>query len=220
VTTDEIIVVTGMQRSGTTCMMRMLEAGGIPLYYETKRPLEFTENGTDFINYNILLRESEKLNRLKDGDHSWMKECHGKAVKILNPAKVRIPKGPRYYFIWMNRKIKHCARSNRKFMLLNARDSRSIHVSRHALHGQAGIEEIIEYIKDYKMRGWQMLKKYPRSEIIQIQFEAMLKSPKLVAVIVQRFLGRYLDVDAMARVVVKRPAHCLKNMLEEKIYNN
>jgi hypothetical protein len=201
-------------------MMRMLEAGGIPLYYDTDRPLEFTEKGTDFINYNILLRESENLNRLKDGDSEWMKDCYGKAVKILTPAKVKIPKGPRYYFIWMNRKVRHCANSNRKFILRGSRDSRSIHGYIAHRAEITEIEVLVEYIKDQKERGWNMLKNYPRSKIIQIQFESMLKNPKLIAMLVARFLGRNLDTFAMAKVVKKRPAHCLKTMLEEEIYTS
>ena len=77
---DEIIVVTGIPRSGTTLMMRMLEAGGIPVYYDDDRPVEFRENGVNYINYSVILRETDKIHRLKDGDGSWLKDCEGKVV--------------------------------------------------------------------------------------------------------------------------------------------
>lgn len=202
-------------------MMRMLEAGGVPLYYDQDRPLEFRENGTDFINYNVMLRETERLNDLKEGNGEWLKGCKGKAVKILTPAETSIPKEFAYRFVWMDRKVKHCVNSNRKFMLRNTRDSRMLHMKSLKEHVRsADREQLAEYVRTQRQRGLKMLMDYPNSKLTIIEFERMLKNPRFAAVTVARFLERELDIDAMAKVVVKRPAHCLLEMLEEKIYAN
>lgn len=218
-TPAETIVVTGIPRSGTTCMMRMLEAGGIPLYFDEEKPVEFIEQGTQFINYNRILRETPHLSQLNGGDAKFLEDCRGKAVKILTPAKVKIPKGPSYRFIWMSRKPKHCVKSNRKFMMRNVRHSENPHLSRMEDKARfADTEVLTEYVKDQTERGLKMLRRYPDSKLIVIKFEDMLKKPRWVAGRIQRFLWRPMNIGAMAKIVVKRPAHCLPQMLEEQIY--
>lgn len=217
---DPIIVVTGLPRSGTTCMMRMLEAGGIPLYYDNDKPIEFTEGGTSFVNYNVILRETEKLNDLKAGNSKWLMDCRGKAVKILNPMQVIIPPGPAYRFIWMDRKTKHCVKSNRKFLKRNVRDSRMPHAQGgfRSLAESAGTQELMGWANRQKKCGLALLRGYPESDMVIVKFEDVLKNPRFAAKRVARFLKLELNLDAMAAVVVKRPAHCLTKMLEEEIY--
>lgn len=195
-------------------MMRMLAAGGIPLYYEADKPMEFWRDGTHYINYNLILRESDKL-RLAAGDsEEWIKDCQGKAVKILTPAKTKIPIGPDYRFIWMDRKAKHCANSNRKFM---KRTGKTDPAMEHLINS-TGNDELMEYIADQKSRGLSMLRAYPNSKLIIVRFEDMIKKPRVIAGKVARFLKMALSVSEMAKIVVKRPAHCLTGMLEEEIY--
>ena len=112
---DYIIVVTGLPRSGTTLMMRMLEAGGIPPYYDTSKPMSWKEEGVTYLNHNLILRETDKTKDLVKGDGSWLKECYGMAVKVLTPSKVVLPKGHSYKFIWCDRKIKHMVKSQQKY---------------------------------------------------------------------------------------------------------
>jgi hypothetical protein len=184
----------------------MLEAGGVAPYYDTNKPLEFSENGTDFINYNILLRETDKINDLAAGNGDWLEECEGKAVKILNPTKVFIPKKHRYRFIWMDRKAKHMAKSQYKYLKRNGKEN----VPDHRL--------VIGNAKEARVKGIAILRGYPHSELLIIGFQNMLKRPRLVSKLVSNFLEMNLNIEKMAAVVIKRPAHCLRVMLEEHIY--
>lgn len=204
---NEIIVVTGLARSGTTCMMRMLEAGGIPLYYDKDKPLEWRENGVDYLNYNIILRETDKINDLKAGDASWLEECKGMAVKILAPTKVKIPTVYSYRFIYMDRKLKHMVNSQRKY-LMRAKNRKMPD------HDRA----VIEHIRELTREGIKLLGNYPGSHLIMVKFEDMLKHPRAVAMKVASFLGERLDIEKMAKVVWTRPAYCLNRMVEEEIY--
>lgn len=216
---QEIVVVTGLPRSGTTCMMRMLEAGGVPPYYDQSMPLEFSEKGTHFINYNIILRETDKLNDLHEGDGSWLKECKGMAVKILTPTEVEIPRGYLYRFIWMDRKIKHMAKSQHKWLKRNARDIRNRHLalSNDDVHNP-DMEVLQDRLRDARARGMALLREYPDSRMTIIKFEDMLRNPRGAALAVRIFLGVDMDIDRMAEVVVKRPAANYPGMLEEQIY--
>ena len=189
--------------------MRMLEAGGISLYYDNSKPIDFVESGQAYINYNVVLRESKQVDFTK---------CLGKAVKVLTPTKVEIPIGPQYLFIWMDRKIKHMANSNRKFMRRFANNPDAVRSDMAQFADSASDQELHDYISTHRMLGLAMLREYHGSRLIMVRFEQMLKKPRLIANKVQRFVGQPMDIRKMSDIVVKRPAYCLPKMLEEQIY--
>lgn len=216
-TPDQTIVVTGLPRSGTTCMMRMIEAGGISLYYDKDKPLEFWEGKTHFLNYNIILREASKAKMSSlGGDSEWLKECQGKAVKILTPDNTKIPMGPDYLFIWMIRKTKHCANSNRKCMQRVGRAAMDPMMAERV--DNTDKEVLMAWIDDHNQSGPRMLRCYPNSRLLIVRFEGMIKKPRMIAGKIKRFLDMPLDIGMMSKIVVKRPVFCLPKMLEEEIY--
>lgn len=202
---SNIIVVTGLARSGTTCMMRMLEAGGVPLYYDRDKPLAFSENGIDFVNFSILLRET-KLSELDTGNAKWLENCYGETVKILRPANGRIPKGHRYKFIYMDRKTKHMAKSQQKFIIRARKQKMPIK------------DVVVDRIDQERRDGIALLKRYPESSLMVVRFEDLIQKTESVAVKVNRFLGLDLNIEGMVDVVIDRPIACHKEMLEEQIY--
>lgn len=195
-------------------MMRMLEAGGIPPYYDNSKPVSWTNNGIDYLNYNVILRETNKINDLKAGDGSWLKDCYGKTIKILTPISIALnrpsaipPRNNRYKFIWCERKTKHIIKSLLKY------------------GKRAGIDsppEDILYLnaREARRKGKFLLKNYPDADLIEIKFEDVLKKPVAVCDRIERFLDTKLDKKAMASVVVKRPSSCMPYMMEEHLYIN
>lgn len=91
------IIVSGMPRSGTSMMMRILHNSGLePLSDETKS-YELTKT-------NFLQKEN-----------SWLLLHNQKqVVKILYPQLGFIPIGPKYRIIWMCRNPREQAKSQRK----------------------------------------------------------------------------------------------------------
>ena len=206
-TADSITVVTGLPRSGTTMLMRMLEAGGVPLYYDNSRPMFFEENGRQCISYNAMLRETEKSPDLRDGESEWLNECYGKAVKILNPAKVMIPKGHKYNFIWCSRRVKDLVRSQFKWWQAIGKPRTD------------DPQRTIASAEIARSEGLAALKKYPKSRLMVVEFKDAITKPRAVAIRLARWLGRDMDTEAMAAVVVKRPAAVMPDMMEERIYS-
>lgn len=91
----EIIVVSGLNRSGRTVAMQILKAAGISL-------LADDENGVD----------SKKTGTLPVS--GWLEEAKGKAVK-LDPAQLMdLPSGYNYKLIWMERNINEVLASQQK----------------------------------------------------------------------------------------------------------
>lgn len=203
---NEIIVVTGQARSGTTMMMRMLEAGGVSLYYDDSKPITFMEDGITYLNHNRILREVNKVKGFAKGDTGWIGDCQGKAVKILMPMPTDFPMEYRYRFIYMDRKWVHMVKSQQKYM-------------KRIEKGYPERGDLLGHVKGVKSKALAKLRRYDGG-ILQISFENTLKSAKSVSLQLAHFLGMELDVDAMAAAVVERPAYCLDYMMEEEIYNN
>jgi hypothetical protein len=204
---DFIIVVTGLPRSGTTLMMRMLEAGGIPPYYDNSKPVFWTEEGVDYLNHNAILRETDKTNDQKFGDGSWLKECYGMAVKLLVPVKYTIPRDNKYRFIWCERKTKYITKSLIKYSKRKGQEMPPEDILR-------------ENLRAARTKWRKLFKSYPDSDFMEVRFEKVIKDPKVTIFRLEQFLGQTLDKERMASVVVKRPPSCMPFMMEERIYLN
>ncbi len=79
-----ITIVTGLPRSGTSLMMQILAAAGIPLFSDGKRPAdESNQKG---------YHEHQKIAALLTaGDRTWLREAPGHALKIVAPLLPSLP---------------------------------------------------------------------------------------------------------------------------------
>ena len=80
--TADIVVVSGLPRSGTSLMMQLLDAGGIAVVTDNLRTAD-ADNPRGYY-------EFEKVKRLKN-DASWLPDARGKAVKIVSQLLFDLP---------------------------------------------------------------------------------------------------------------------------------
>ena len=74
---EPIIIVSGLPRSGTSMMMKMLDAAGIPIMTDAVRSAD-VDNPKGYF-------EFERVKDLeKDPDRSWVAEARGKALKVIS----------------------------------------------------------------------------------------------------------------------------------------
>jgi hypothetical protein len=104
---NQIIVVTGLPRSGTSMMMKMLEAGGVP-------PLCDGHRAADSDNPNGYY-EFEPVKRTKDCP-DWLQQCSGKAVKMVYSLMYDLPVDRRYDVIFMRRDLNEILDSQRRML--------------------------------------------------------------------------------------------------------
>jgi len=96
-----ITIVSGLPRSGTSLMMQLLEAAGIPLFTDDKRKAD----GSNEKGYH----EHEKVGSLMSAaDRKWLEQTPGSAVKIVAPLLSFLPSKPpgkenHYRVIFMER---------------------------------------------------------------------------------------------------------------------
>jgi len=97
-----IIIVSGLPRSGTSMMMQMLQAGGLPLLTDDRRPAD-PDNPKGYFEY-------EPVKRLHK-DASWLPEAQGSAVKIMAPLLTGLRPDLTYRVIFMTRPMDEVLRS-------------------------------------------------------------------------------------------------------------
>lgn len=102
-----ITIVSGLPRSGTSMMMRILEAGGIPPLTDGLRaPDEDNPRG---------YYELEEVKGIAD-DKSWLARARGRAVKLVAPLLLHLPIGPDYKVVLMRRPLDEVLASQRRML--------------------------------------------------------------------------------------------------------
>ena len=87
-----IIVVSGTARSGTSMLMRILEAGGVPVLTDNIRTPDY---------YNPKGYYEYEPYKLLPNDVSWMPNAINKAVKILGTKILDLPSDYNYKIIFI-----------------------------------------------------------------------------------------------------------------------
>ena len=71
---NQIVVVTGLPRSGTSMMMKMLEAGGIAPLCDGERTAD-SDNPNGYYEFEPVKKTRE--------DSAWLQDAAGRAVKMV-----------------------------------------------------------------------------------------------------------------------------------------
>lgn len=99
---SEIVVVTGLPRSGTSLMMQILEKSEIPLLFDNKREKDKSNPEGYF--------ELEAVKRIVL-DNSFLDQAVGKAIKIVSPLPIYLNLKHNYKVVFMRRDMKEILRS-------------------------------------------------------------------------------------------------------------
>lgn len=103
-----ITIVSGLPRSGTSLMMKMLQAGaGIePLVDNIRKADEDNPKG---------YFEDERVKKLKD-DNSWLDEARGKILKVVSMLLFHLPDDFHYQLVFMQRNLQEVMASQKKML--------------------------------------------------------------------------------------------------------
>ncbi len=179
-----IVVVSGLPRSGTSMMMRMLENGGLDVVGDNIREQD-DDNPRGYF-------ELERVKDLdKGGDKSWLEQARGKTVKVISFLLKDLPGDFHYKIIFMRRHLDEVLASQEK--MLDRRDEKN----------ETGDEDMTAAYKKH-LKDVDFFIRYRKNfEAIDIQYDQAIKDPLAHAKRVNEFLGGGLDVQAMAGAVEK-----------------
>lgn len=179
---DGIIVVSGLPRSGTSMMMRMLERGGLEVVTDTMRP----PDDSNPLGYY----EDQRVKRLRDGDHAWLEGASGKAVKVVTPLLEYLPARHGYSVLFMVRSIEEILASQRQMLLRTGQDA-----------PQETGEALASRYREHLRRAESWLAAQPNVDTMYVHYGDVTEHPEGNAIRISRFLGRPLDHHAMTRAV-------------------
>lgn len=175
----EIVVVSGLPRSGTSMMMQMLEKGGMQVMTDAEREAD-ENNPKGYL-------ELDKVKRLHL-DQSWISEATGKAVKIVTPLLSYLPTKHHYKVIMMDRDLAEIITSQQKMLGKPVRPDTLPMPLFTAFRKQ-----------QEKTDAW--ITAQPQVDMIRIEYSAVIEDPLSQAERINAFLDGRLDVEAMASVV-------------------
>ena len=178
-----VIVVSGLPRSGTSMMMKMLEAGGIPVWLDGVRTAD-DQNPKGYY-------ELERVKELDKGlDTSWVREGRGRAVKVISSLLEHLPATNNYQVLFMNRDIREVLDSQNKMLSQRGEAGGSV--------GDAALQKFYEtHLRKVKY----FLAHEPKFSALDVTYADVLAEPETMARRVSVFLGANLDVASMTGVV-------------------
>lgn len=192
---DRVVVVCGFARSGCTAVMRMLEAGGFPLFpcspVSYQPDMELAAHGAELF---------------------WLSRARGEAVKILEPQRMKFPTGERYDFIYLLRDPHEQAKSQVKFLeFLEQAKPEGERVKMR----MGTIPHLADNIQRVRRKVGDTLASFRGARLLALRFEMVMKEPRAAAAAVGEFLGREeFDPEKGAAVIVDRTPWCHPDMLE------
>lgn len=179
---ETVVIVSGLPRSGTSMMMKMLEVGGMPVLTDEIREPD-PDNPKGYY-------EFERVKQLDKGDKEWVAEARGKVVKVISALLKHLPDNYQYKVIFMRRAIEETLRSQKKMMVRRGTDSDKVNDAQMAALFQAHLKQV---------EAW--LAKQPNVDVLYISYNEMLTDPTEQAEAVNEFLHGTLDIEKMVGVV-------------------
>lgn len=177
----DIVVVSGLPRSGTSMMMRMLEAGGVNLLTDSERGAD-DDNPRGYYEYAPVKRLAR--------DASWVRDARGKAIKVVSRLLYELPTDFNYDVVLMQREIGEVLASQQVMLTRMGTRVAESEQEQLRLRFQSHLVELEEWLA--RQRCFRVL---------CTEFARVHAAAEEEAVRVRDFLGQDLDTNAMARAV-------------------
>lgn len=175
-----ITIVSGLPRSGTSLMMRMLAAGGMDVVTDGERSAD-EDNPRGYF-------ELEAVKRT-DADASWLVDARGKAVKVISALLVDLPPGHLYRVIFMRRRLDEVLASQK--VMLERRGE-----------PQASPDaEMKELLASHVAAVERTLRAGAHFQTLYVSYNRLLEEPGAQIARLNGFLSGALDPDKMLAAV-------------------
>jgi hypothetical protein len=175
-----VMVVSGLPRSGTSMMMRMLEAGGFVVVTDKLRAAD--------ANNPMGYYEDERVKQLRSGFHQWLESAVGKVVKVVSPLLEDLPRCHWYKLIFMLRDVEEIVTSQRRMLVASGQPAES------------DKESAALYRRHLRtVESWLVAQ--PNLDTLYLNYREIIEDPRTNAIRIMRFAGRPLDQQSMVKVV-------------------
>jgi sulfotransferase family protein len=178
-----IIVVSGLPRSGTSMMMKILAEGGLSVVADQSRTAD-QDNPNGYF-------ELELVKQMSEGNVAWLANAGGKAVKVISGLLENLPQEYSYKVIFMEREIKEILASQHKMLAHRNEELKA-----------ADIEIERQFQKHLSaLKPW--LVRQPNMEVLYVSYNALMADPQALCRRLIEFTSTPLDLDRMLSVPKK-----------------
>ncbi len=179
---EAVTVVSGLPRSGTSMLMKMLEASGIsPLTDNIRTADEDNPRG---------YYEFERVKKLPDGDIAWVEDAKGKSVKVIAALLEHLPPGYTYKVIFMHRNMDEILSSQKQMLIRTGKPSDKV-----------SDEELARLFRKHLIKIKTWIHQQPNISVLDVDYNALMSDPGMYLERINEFLGKDLDTDKMLEVV-------------------
>lgn len=177
-----VIVVSGLPRSGTSMMMKMLEAGGATVMVDNLRTAD-NDNPEGYY-------EFERVKKLDKGDTAWVAEASGKVIKVISALLEFLPPDQQYQVLFMQRRIEEVLASQQKMLK-----------RRGEAGGQISDAQMAQLFARHVagVRAW--LAGQRNFSVLEVDYNGLLADPAPQVHAIVEFLNAGLDEGKMMAVV-------------------
>jgi LPS sulfotransferase NodH len=176
-----ITIVSGLPRSGTSLMMQMLAAGGMPVLSDGQRAAD-SDNPRGYL-------EWERIKQLPQ-DPGCIAEAEGKVVKVISRLLLSLPSGHKYRVIFLQRPLPEVLASQDQMLRRRGTYKEGTDAGAIAAAFEKHLREVYAWLESGR-----------DVKSLRVAYHEILSDPRRIAQQVTDFLGINLNLEAMAAQV-------------------
>jgi len=176
-----LTIVSGLPRSGTSMMMRMLDKGGIPVLIDEIREAD-EDNPRGYYEFEPVKKTAE--------DASWVEGSENKVVKMVYRLLYDLPTDRQYRVVFMRRHMEEILASQKKMLIRKGMGD-----------NVPPDEEIAALFESQLTRFMDWEAKQSHIEMLEVHYSDIMQNPAEPAAAINDFLDETLDTEAMCQVV-------------------
>lgn len=178
-----ITIVSGLPRTGTSMMMKVLQAGGMKIVADNIRKSDI-DNPQGYYEY-------EMVKKIKE-DTLWLEDAKGKVFKMVSMLLYDLPSNENYKVIFMKRKMSEVLASQRKMLERMGQNT-----------GSQSDEEMWELYNKHLDGIAKWIKEQSNIDVLYINYNDFIEDPSEQIEMVSRFLDYKLNTEEAVKVVDK-----------------
>ncbi|PLX96264.1 MAG: sulfotransferase family protein [Desulfuromonas sp.] len=177
---NEIVIVSGLPRSGTSMMMQILEAGGLEILTDNIRTTDL-DNQKGYYELEIVKQLPEET--------SFLKEAQGKVVKIISELVTYLPDDYHYKIVFMRRTISEVLASQKIMLERRGNPVNAISDEEMAALFQASLNNVLRFLEGKK-----------NFDVLFVDYKTVIEDPETVFSQLNTFLEDRLSLEKMRQV--------------------
>ncbi len=178
---ETITIVSGLPRSCTSMMMKMLTAVGLELLTDNIRAAD-EDNPKGYF-------EFERVKQIEN-DKAWLEDARGRVVKMISALLKHLPPAYNYKVIFMRRAMPEILASQRQMLIRRGEPADAVPDDKMAAMFNKHVAQV---------ESW--LAAQPNIDVLYVSYNEVMKDPRPQAERINLFLAGSLNIAEMVGVV-------------------